>query len=96
MSEPEVVKCADGLYQHVIYSLSPYIADYPEQVLVFSIIQGWCLRYLFTATLLKSPTQALLRHYRCTSHKDDLKTSGIPRSKEHTDNIQEVLELEDL
>ena len=96
MSEPEVVKCADGLYRRVIYGLGPYIADYPEQVLVSGIVQGWCPRYLFTAALLKSPTQALLRLYRCTSHKDDLETPGIPRSKEHTDNIQEVLELEDL
>ena len=59
MSKPEVVKCADGLYRRVIYSLGPYIADYPEQVLVSGIVQGWCPRYLFAAASLKSPTQAL-------------------------------------
>ena len=96
MSEPEVVKCADGLYRRVIYGLGPYIADYLEQVLVSGIVQGWCPRYLSAAASLKSPTQALSQHHRCTSHKDDLETPGIPRSKEHTDDIRQVLELEDL
>ena len=45
MSEPEVVKCADGFYRCVMYGLGPYIADYPEQVLVSGIVQGWCPRY---------------------------------------------------
>ena len=45
MSEPEVVKCADGFYRCVIYGLGPYIADYPEQVLISGIVQGWCPRY---------------------------------------------------
>jgi hypothetical protein len=42
MLKPEVTKCADGLYQRVLYGLGPYIADYPEQVLIASIVQGWC------------------------------------------------------
>jgi hypothetical protein len=42
MLEPEVAKCADGLYQWVIYGLGPYIADYPKQVLIAGIVQGWC------------------------------------------------------
>lgn len=33
---------------------------------------------------------------RCTSHKDDLETPGVPRSKEHTDIIREKLGLGDL
>ncbi len=44
MSEPEVALCADGLHQRVIYGLGPYIADYPEQVLIAGIVQGWCPR----------------------------------------------------
>ncbi len=44
MSEPEVALCADGLHQWVIYGLGPYIADYPKQVLITGIIQGWCPR----------------------------------------------------
>ncbi|KAH8981496.1 hypothetical protein EDB92DRAFT_1937010 [Lactarius akahatsu] len=37
MSEPEVVQCADGFHRRVIYGLGPYIADYPEQVLISCI-----------------------------------------------------------
>ena len=44
MSEPEVALCADGLHRWVIYGLGPYIADYPEQVLIAGIVQGWCPR----------------------------------------------------
>ncbi|KAH9023276.1 hypothetical protein EDB85DRAFT_2075341 [Lactarius pseudohatsudake] len=42
MSEPEVVRCADGFHRRVIYGLGPYIADYPEQVLISGIVTNWC------------------------------------------------------
>ncbi|KAK7041918.1 hypothetical protein VNI00_008899 [Paramarasmius palmivorus] len=42
MSTPEVVRCWDGHYRKVIYGLGPYIADYPEQVWLAAIVQGWC------------------------------------------------------
>jgi hypothetical protein len=44
MTEPEIVCCADGYFQKVIYGLGPYIADYPEQALLACIVQGWCPR----------------------------------------------------
>lgn len=44
MTTPEVVRCADGHFRHVIYGLGPYIADYPEQVLISCVVQGWCPR----------------------------------------------------
>jgi len=53
MSMPEVVMCADGLYRRVVYGLGPYIADYPEQVLISGVVQGWCPRYSSTTALLK-------------------------------------------
>ncbi|KIM59487.1 hypothetical protein SCLCIDRAFT_126119 [Scleroderma citrinum Foug A] len=48
MSEPKVKLCADGHYRHAIYGLGPYIADYPEQVLLACIVQGWfqCMKDL--------------------------------------------------
>lgn len=76
MSEPEVAQCADGLHRRVIFGLGLYIADYPEQVLVAGVVQGWCPK--------------------CMSHKDDLETPGVPRSKEHTDIIREKFGLGDL
>ena len=42
MEEPEVLWCPDGHFQCIIYGLGPYIADYPEQVLLTCVIQNWC------------------------------------------------------
>jgi len=46
MMTPEVVKCPDGHFCRAIYGLGPYIADYPEQVLLSCIVQGWCPKYV--------------------------------------------------
>ncbi|KAF8073482.1 hypothetical protein FPV67DRAFT_1559904 [Lyophyllum atratum] len=42
MTVPEVVRCPDGHFRRAIHSLGPYIADYPEQVWLAGIVQGWC------------------------------------------------------
>ncbi|KIJ57542.1 hypothetical protein HYDPIDRAFT_53904, partial [Hydnomerulius pinastri MD-312] len=42
MSQPKVKLCPDGHYRHAIFGIGPYIADYPEQVLLTCIVQGWC------------------------------------------------------
>ncbi|KAK7029506.1 hypothetical protein VNI00_014539 [Paramarasmius palmivorus] len=44
MTRPDIVRLADGYYRRVIYSIGPYIGDYPEQVLLACIVQGWCPR----------------------------------------------------
>ena len=44
MTEPIVLLWADGHYRKAIFALGPYITDYPEQVLVSGIVQGWCLK----------------------------------------------------
>ncbi|KAJ6558720.1 hypothetical protein B0H10DRAFT_2201334 [Mycena sp. CBHHK59/15] len=44
MTIPEVTLFADGHYRRVIYGLGLYIADYPEQVLLACVVQGWCAR----------------------------------------------------
>jgi hypothetical protein len=46
MSTPEVVKCPDGHFRRGIWGLGPYIADYPEQVLIACIVQNWCPKYV--------------------------------------------------
>ena len=48
MTVLEVVRCPDGHFQKAIYSLKPYIADYPEQVWLAGIVQGWCPKYVST------------------------------------------------
>ncbi|KAJ7026200.1 hypothetical protein C8F04DRAFT_1298099 [Mycena alexandri] len=42
MTTPDVIKCPDGHFRCAIYGLGPYIADYPEQVWLASIVQNWC------------------------------------------------------
>jgi len=44
MTKPAVTLCPDGHFHRVIYGLGPYIADYPEQVLLTGVVQGWCPR----------------------------------------------------
>ncbi|KAJ7213376.1 hypothetical protein GGX14DRAFT_534177 [Mycena pura] len=44
MTTPEVALFGDGHYRKVVYGLGPYIADYPEQVLLACVVQGWCAR----------------------------------------------------
>ena len=34
--------CADGLTRQIYPILAVYIADYPEQVLLASVVQNWC------------------------------------------------------
>ena len=42
MEKPEVVECSDGHYRRAIWGLGPYSGDYPEQVLLTCVVQGWC------------------------------------------------------
>jgi Plavaka transposase len=45
METPDVTCFPDGHFQRTIYGLCPYIADYPEQVLLSGVVQNWCLQY---------------------------------------------------
>ena len=47
MTTAEVVKCPDGHFRRAVYGLGPYIADYPEQVWLAAIVQGWCPKWVF-------------------------------------------------
>lgn len=42
MVTPVVQCCPDGHFRRVIYELAAFIADYPEQVALAGIVQGWC------------------------------------------------------
>ncbi|TFK60533.1 hypothetical protein BDN72DRAFT_939822 [Pluteus cervinus] len=44
MEEAKVTLCGDGHYRRVIYGIGPYIADYPEQCVLASVVSGWCPR----------------------------------------------------
>ena len=42
MTAPRVLVCPDGHYRRAIFEIGPFIADYPEQVYVSGVVQGWC------------------------------------------------------
>lgn len=46
MTTPVVRRCPDGHYRRVVYDIGPFIADYPEQVMLAGVVQGWCARYV--------------------------------------------------
>ena len=49
MTQYDIVRTPDSHFHHVIYSLGPYIADYPEQALLTCVVQGWCPWYVASA-----------------------------------------------
>ncbi|TRM57965.1 hypothetical protein BD626DRAFT_411139 [Schizophyllum amplum] len=64
MQKPELILYGDGHYRKTVYALGPYIADYPEQVLLACVVQGWCPRCTASPDdLRRSPehTDALLK-----------------------------------
>ncbi|KAJ7443373.1 hypothetical protein FB451DRAFT_1437560 [Mycena latifolia] len=44
MKNPVVRRCPDGHFRRVIYDFGPFIADYPEQVMLAGIVQNWCCK----------------------------------------------------
>ncbi|KAJ7763790.1 hypothetical protein B0H16DRAFT_1718433 [Mycena metata] len=44
MTNPVVRRCPDGHFRRAIYDFGPFIADYPEQVMLAGSVQGWCAK----------------------------------------------------
>ena len=42
MTAPRVLMCPDGHYRRAVFEIGPFIADYPKQVYVSGVVQGWC------------------------------------------------------
>jgi hypothetical protein len=42
MRKYDLTRFPDGHYRRAIYGIGPFIADYPEQVLLAGVVQGWC------------------------------------------------------
>ena len=42
MTTPHVMQCPDGHYRRAVFGIGPIIADYPEQVYLSGVVQGWC------------------------------------------------------
>ncbi|KAF9077243.1 hypothetical protein BDP27DRAFT_1173298, partial [Rhodocollybia butyracea] len=78
---PVVCQCANGHYYHVIYDLAVFIGDYPEQVYLAGIVNGWCGRYVLFQQLQMC----------CLAYSPYLVpfTEGFPRT-----NIHKMLSLD--
>lgn len=74
MTTHDIARCSDGHYRRVIYGLGPYIADYPEQVLLSGVVQGWCPKYVST---VHCPIQAALHLSISDAIKDVLPIAKI-------------------
>ncbi|KAI1789248.1 hypothetical protein LXA43DRAFT_1155148, partial [Ganoderma leucocontextum] len=46
METPHVMRCPDGHFRRAIFEIGPFIADYPEQVYLSGVVQGWCPKCL--------------------------------------------------
>ena len=73
MTQPEVANFPDGHFQRMIWGIRPYIADYPEQVLLSCIVQGWCAWYVTFSSLDSTMYQLFLP--RCQAASDQLDNS---------------------
>ncbi|KAJ6590829.1 hypothetical protein B0H10DRAFT_2167907 [Mycena sp. CBHHK59/15] len=74
MTTPVVRRCPDGHFRRIIYDLGPFIADYPEQVLLAGTVQNWCPK----CTVLPSDLDGASGR-RSHSHTDTLMAEFSPR-----------------
>ena len=78
----------------MVYGIGPYIADYPEQVLVAGIVNGWCPAYVNIPELI--PT-VLLHKRSCDADPMDLdSTSAEPRTSEKREILLRTESVDDL
>ncbi|KAM6489655.1 hypothetical protein JOM56_014891 [Amanita muscaria] len=63
MTKPRVTKCPDGHLRRVIYGVGPYIADYPEQCILASIVSDWCPRCTGKPEDLDGPSLPRTKNY---------------------------------
>jgi hypothetical protein len=86
MVEPKAVRCPDDHFRRVIFGLGPIIADYPEQVVLSSIVSGWCPKYVRHAYFLLY----YLPHSRCNSFPYELDRLGEPRDPAFSEKLVEL------
>ncbi|KIY61449.1 hypothetical protein CYLTODRAFT_447703 [Cylindrobasidium torrendii FP15055 ss-10] len=61
MTTPEIVQCPDRHFRRAIFGIGPYIADYPEQVLLSCVVSKWCPKCTAKPDALDNNTDAILR-----------------------------------
>ena len=96
MSKPHITRCGDGHLRCVIYGLGPYIADYPEQVLLAWVVSGWCPKWVSIKFCLPFQCSVVWSWFRCTARPTNLDDdpTAILRSHEHTNMVLKTFEDE--
>ncbi|KAF7776576.1 hypothetical protein Agabi119p4_4969 [Agaricus bisporus var. burnettii] len=61
MTSPVVRQCPDSHFRRVIYDFAAFIGDYPEQVVLAGIVQGWCAKCTALPDNLDAVPHALSR-----------------------------------
>ncbi|TRM57413.1 hypothetical protein BD626DRAFT_551157 [Schizophyllum amplum] len=74
MKVPKIIRYGDGHYRKTMYGIGPYIADYPEQVLLACIVQGWCAHCTAHADNLDGPSTR-----RMHAHTEALRGAFSPK-----------------
>lgn len=102
MTVPVVRRCPDGHYRRVIFDLSAFIADYPEQVYLSGVVQGWCPRFVthsisFYLVELNFWLYYINQMYnRCTASSRDLDGLGGRRTRTFTKELIDELDAKTL
>jgi hypothetical protein len=90
---PVVRRCPDGHFRRVVYDLIAFIADYPEQVMLAGVVQGWCPKLVSLSNCLgQSDADAI----RCTASPDNLDVNATRRMHALTDGLTQVLDSKTL
>ncbi len=98
MTTPVVRQCPDGHYRRVIFDIGPFIADYPEQVLLARdcsrVVPKVC--FLAFGVIECQHLYSLFLWSRCSSLPDTLDIPSVPRRQELTDELLQVFNGKDL
>ncbi|KAF5332268.1 hypothetical protein D9611_007993 [Ephemerocybe angulata] len=68
MTTPDIVRCPDGHFRRAVYSIGPVIADYPEQVWLSGIVQGWCAKCMARPEDLDNPEATRRTHKKSDAY----------------------------
>lgn len=92
MSQWVVLECPDGHWRRVIFSVGPFIADYPEQVYLTVIVSLWCSKSVDRSKLAVHVCRSLTITPRCFSPTGDLEGSDVPRSRALCGHLSDTYE----
>ena len=89
MTGSVVYRCSDSHFRCVIYDLIAFIADYPEQVMLTGIVQGWCPKSVSVSICFG---QSDADTTRCTASPANLDVNATRYMQTLTDGLVQVLD----